>query len=83
MRVFPSLRRLNGAAMGGMVLLVVGLAWLGVTTLRTVTRSMVDDIAALERGTRLGNSLVSSVLNEIRAATRRCKKHETLLGPSW
>ncbi len=68
MRVFPSLRRLNGAAMGGMVLLVVGLAWLGVTTLRTVTRSMVDDIAALERGTRLGNSLVSSVLNEIRAA---------------
>jgi methyl-accepting chemotaxis protein len=54
--------------MGGMVLLVVGLAWLGVTTLRTVTRSTVEDIAALERGTHLGSSLVSSVLNEIRAA---------------
>jgi len=63
-----SLRRLNGLAMGGMSLLILGMAILSISTLRTVTRRTSDDIAQLERGTSLGTSLVSSVLSEIRSA---------------
>jgi methyl-accepting chemotaxis protein len=63
-----SLRRLNAVAMGGMVLLILATAGLSISSLRRITRQTDQDITELERSTRLGNALVSSVLEEIRAA---------------
>ncbi len=68
MRYFRSLRRLNGAAIACMIALILGMAIVGVSALRTVTRQTKADITALQEGTSLGSSLVSSVLGEIRAA---------------
>ena len=69
MNVFTrSLRRLNGVAVGGILLLVLGMAVIGVTALRTVTAATESEIGTLQAGTQLGSSLVSSVLGEIRAA---------------
>ena len=65
---FRSIRRLNAAAMASAVVLVLGLAALGVFSLETVTRQTAADIRALEEGTGYGNALVSAVLGEIRAA---------------
>ena len=65
---FRSIRRLNAAAMAGAIVLVLGLAALGVFSLGTVTRQTAADIQALEEGTGYGNALVSAVLGEIRAA---------------
>ena len=65
---FRSIRRLNAAAMASAVVLVLGLAALGVFSLATVTRQTAADIRALEDGTGYGNALVSAVLGEIRAA---------------
>jgi methyl-accepting chemotaxis protein len=67
-RYFTSLRRMNGAAMACSVTLVLVMAILGVTALRTVTRQTAIEITAVQRGTGLGSSLVSAVLGEIRAA---------------
>lgn len=63
-----SLRRLNGLAIVGMSLLILGMAILSISSLRTVTRQTSEDITQLQAGTSLGSSLVSSVLSEIRAA---------------
>ncbi len=68
MKYFRSLRRLNGAAIACMIALILGMAVVGVSALRTVTRQTKDDITALQEGTSLGSSLVSSALGEIRAA---------------
>jgi methyl-accepting chemotaxis protein len=65
---FTSLRRLNFAAIACMIALIFGMAVVGVTALRTVTRQTAGDIEALQQGTGLGSSLVSAVLSEIRAA---------------
>jgi methyl-accepting chemotaxis protein len=59
---------MNGAAIATMIALILGMAIVGVTALRTVTRQTASDIAALQEGTSLGSSLVSAVLSEIRAA---------------
>jgi methyl-accepting chemotaxis protein len=63
-----SLRRLNGAVMAGMLLLVLGMAVVGVSALRMITRSTAQDIQTLALGAVLGNDLVSGVLNQIRSA---------------
>ncbi len=68
MKLTKSLRRLNAVAMGGMIVLLLAIAGLSISTLRTITRQTAGDIAELENSTRLGNALVSSVLEEIRAA---------------
>ncbi len=68
MIITSSLRRLNGLAMLGMSLLILGMAILSISSLRTITRQTSADIAQLQAGTSLGSSLVSSVLGEIRAA---------------
>ncbi len=68
MRYFRSLRRLNYAAIVCMLGLIIGMAVVGVTALRTVTRQTASDIEALQEGTGLGSSLVSAVLSEIRSA---------------
>jgi len=59
---------MNGAAAICSVALILSMAALGVVALRRVTRQMTSDIATLQEGTSLGNSLVSAVLGEIRAA---------------
>lgn len=63
-----SLRRLNGATMAGMLLLVAGMAVVAVTALRTVTGRTETDIRNMEAGSRLSATLVSAVLTQIRAA---------------
>jgi methyl-accepting chemotaxis protein len=63
-----SLRRLNGVAMGSSVILVFGMAVLGVTSLRTVARQTLLDITALQSGSSLASGLVGAILGEIRAA---------------
>ncbi len=68
MNYFRSLRRMNYAAIACMLGLIIGMAVMGVTALRTVTRQTASDIEALQEGTGLGSSLVSAVLSEIRAA---------------
>lgn len=68
MNYFPSLRRLNYAAITTMIALIVGMAVVGVSALRTVTRQTAADIRALQQGTALGSALVSAVLGEIRSA---------------
>ena len=68
MNYFRSLRRMNFAAIATMIALIIGMAVVGVTALRTVTRQTAGDIEALQQGTGLGSSLVSAVLSEIRAA---------------
>jgi methyl-accepting chemotaxis protein len=65
---FTSLRRMNGAAVACSIALVLIMAILGVTSLRTVTRQTASEIATVQQGTSLGSSLVSAVLEEIRAA---------------
>ena len=65
---FRSLRRMNGAAMACSVTLILVMAVLGVVSLNRVTGQMAGDIATLQEGTSLGNSLVATVLGEIRAA---------------
>ncbi|HEY7681336.1 MAG TPA: methyl-accepting chemotaxis protein [Gemmatimonadales bacterium] len=70
MRFFRSLRRMNSAAMTCSVVLVLGMAALGVSALGRMTRQMAGDIATLQEGSSLGASLVSVVLGEIRAAER-------------
>jgi len=69
-RFFRSLRRMNSAAMTCSVVLVLGMAALGVSALGRMTRQMAGDIATLQEGSSLGASLVSVVLGEIRAAER-------------
>lgn len=68
MNYFSSLRRLNFAAIACMLGLIIGMAVVGVTALRNVTRQTAGDIEALQQGTGLGSSLVSAVLSEIRSA---------------
>jgi methyl-accepting chemotaxis protein len=65
---FRSLRRLNFAAIACMLTLIIGMAVVGVSALRTVTRQTASDIEALQQSTKLGSSLVSAVLSEIRSA---------------
>jgi methyl-accepting chemotaxis protein len=65
---FRSLRRMNGAAMACSVTLILIMAVLGAVSLNRVTGQMAGDIATLQEGTSLGNSLVATVLGEIRAA---------------
>lgn len=67
MTYVSSLRRLNGIAMASSVLLVFGMAALGVTALRTVTHQTLQDIMALQSGSSLASGLVGAVLSEIRA----------------
>jgi methyl-accepting chemotaxis protein len=61
---------MNSAAMTCSVVLVLGMAALGVSALGRMTRQMAGDIATLQEGSSLGASLVSVVLGEIRAAER-------------
>jgi len=65
---FRSLRRLNAAAMAGTLALIIGMAIVGVTSLRMVTRQTASEIKALQQSATLGSSLVSAVLSEIRSA---------------
>jgi methyl-accepting chemotaxis protein len=59
---------MNGAAMACSIVLILIMAVLGVVSLSRVTGQMANDIATLQQGTGLGNSLVASALGEIRAA---------------
>ena len=68
MSFVSSLRRLNGIAMASSLVLVFGMATLGVTSLRTITRQTLEDITALQSGSSLASGLVGAVLSEIRAA---------------
>ncbi len=68
MSFVSSLRRLNGIAMASSLILVFGMATLGVTSLRTITRQTLEDITALQSGSSLASGLVGAVLSEIRAA---------------
>jgi methyl-accepting chemotaxis protein len=74
--LFRSLRRLNLAAMVCSVVLILGMAILAVSALRTVTRQTAEDISVVQQGTQLSNALVSSVLSQIRSA------EEYLITPS-
>ena len=73
---FRSIRQLTGAAMACTVVLILGMAVVGVSALRSVTRQTVGELTAVQEGTSLGSSLVSAVLSEIRLA------EEYLLNPS-
>jgi methyl-accepting chemotaxis protein len=68
MRLLRSLRRLNFAAVACSVGLILAMALLAISALRTVTTQTSSDVAALQEGTSLGSALVSSVLSQIRAA---------------
>ncbi len=59
---------MNGAAVACSIVLVLVMAILGVTALRTVTHQIATEITTVQQGTSLGSSLVSAVLGEIRAA---------------
>jgi methyl-accepting chemotaxis protein len=50
------------------VVLILGMAVLGASALRTVTRQTASDMVALQEGSRHASALVSAVLAEIRAA---------------
>lgn len=58
------------------IVLILGMAVLGATALRTVTRQTAGDIATLQHGSRQASALVSAILSEIRAA------EQYLLAPS-
>jgi methyl-accepting chemotaxis protein len=65
---FRSLRQINFAAVVCSVVLILGMAILGVTALRQITAQAGEDISALQQGTALSNALMSSVLSQIRSA---------------
>ena len=65
---FSSLRRMNYAAVVCFVALISGMAVLSVVALRQIARQTTEDVEALQQGTTLGSTLVSSVLTQIRAA---------------
>jgi methyl-accepting chemotaxis protein len=58
------------------IVLILGMAALGASALRTVTRRTADDIASLQHGSSQASALVSAILSEIRAA------EQYLLAPS-
>jgi methyl-accepting chemotaxis protein len=58
------------------IVLILGMAVLGASALRTVTRQTVGDIAGLQEGSNQAGALVSAILAEIRAA------EQYLLAPS-
>lgn len=58
------------------IVLILGMAVLGASALRTVTRRTASDITALQAGSSLASALVSAILSEIRAA------EQYLLSPS-
>lgn len=66
--IFSSLRRINYAAVACSVALISGMAVLSVFALRQITRQTSEDVEALQKGTTLGSTLVSSVLTQIGAA---------------
>lgn len=66
--IFASLRRINFAAVACSVGLISGMAVLSVVALRQITRQTSEDVEALQQGTTLGSTLVSSVLTQIGAA---------------
>src|SRR5262249_689879 len=48
--------------------LMVGLFWLAVTTIRSLDRSVNEEVGLLLQTTAIGNSLVAAVTTEIRSA---------------
>ncbi len=68
MRLLPSLRQRVIAQMVLLLALVFGIALLGVNSIRSLDRSVTNELSLLLESTDLGNGLVTSVSSEIRAA---------------
>ena len=68
MRVLPSLRHRVIAQMALLLALVFGIALLGVNSIRSLDRSVTEELSLLLESTDLGNGLVTSVSSEIRSA---------------
>jgi methyl-accepting chemotaxis protein len=66
--VLDSLSKRLWAGMIVLIALMIGLFWLAVTTIRSLDRSVDDQVGLLLQTTTIGNSLVSAVTTEIRAA---------------
>jgi methyl-accepting chemotaxis protein len=68
MRLLPSLQRRVIAQMALLLALVLSIALLGVTSIRSLDESVREELSLLLKSTDLGNGLVSSVSSEIRSA---------------
>jgi methyl-accepting chemotaxis protein len=68
MRPLRSLQHRVWAGMLLLIVLVFGIALLGVTSIRALDRSVNQELSLLLGSTDLGNSLVASVASEIRSA---------------
>ncbi len=66
--MLDSLRKRLWAGMGVLIALVFILFWLSVKTIRSLDRSVDQEVGLLLQTTALGNGLVSAVTSEIRAA---------------
>ena len=68
MRALRSLQHRVWAGMLLLIVLVFGIALLGVTSIRALDRSVNQELSLLLESTDLGNGLVASVASEIRSA---------------
>ena len=68
MKPMRSLRSRIIAGMVVLIALVFGIAVLGVTSIRSLDRSVNQELGLLLEGTDLGNGLVSAVSSEVRSA---------------
>jgi len=63
-----SLRRLIGVMMAALMVLVLAMTVLGAWSIRSISRSVEQDMQTVQTGAEIANALVTSVLGEIRAA---------------
>jgi methyl-accepting chemotaxis protein len=68
MRFLPSLKQRVFAQMALLLVLVLGIAVLGVYSIRSLDKSVTEELSLLLESTNLGNGLVTSVSSEIRSA---------------
>ncbi|MGH7701491.1 MAG: methyl-accepting chemotaxis protein [Gemmatimonadales bacterium] len=68
MNLFHSLRRRIAIAMAALMALVLVMTVLGASSIRSMSRSVEEDLTLIQTGADIGSGLVASVLNEIRAA---------------
>ena len=68
MKLSHSLRRLIGVMMAALMVLVLAMTVLGAWSIRSISRSVEQDMQTVQTGAEIANALVTSVLGEIRAA---------------
>ncbi len=65
---FRSLRGLIGAALGALIVLVIGVSIFGAASVRSLGRQIETELAVVQQGSQTANALIAAVMGEIRAA---------------